>query len=154
MEKIKEGEKAPNFKGIDQNGNEIELKKLKGQKVILYFYPKDNTPGCTAQACNLRDNQSALKKAGFMVVGVSPDSLASHEKFATKFELDFPLLPDESKEIIKAYGVWGQKNMYGKIYEGVLRTTFVIDEQGIVEKVFSKVETANHTEQILKALKK
>ena len=154
MEKIKEGEKAPNFKGIDQNGNEIELKKLKGQKVILYFYPKDNTPGCTAQACNLRDNQAALKKAGFIVVGVSPDSIASHEKFATKFELDFPLLPDESKEIIKAYGVWGQKNMYGKIYEGVLRTTFVIDEQGMVEKDFSKVETANHSEQILKALKK
>ena len=154
MEKIKEGEKAPNFKGIDQNGNKIELNQLKGKKVILYFYPKDNTPGCTAQACNLRDNQAALIKAGFMVIGVSPDSLTSHEKFATKFELDFPLLPDESKEIINAYGVWGQKNMYGKIYEGVLRTTFVIDEQGIVEKVFSKVETANHTEQILKALKK
>ena len=154
MEKLGIGEKAPHFEAKDQNGQLVNLKNYLGKKVVLYFYPKDDTPGCTAQACNLRDNYEALLEGGLAVICVSPDAELAHQKFAKKYDLPFPLLPDPEKNIIQAYGVWGKKNMYGKIYEGVLRTTYLIDEKGIIEHVFSKVETANHTAQILKALKK
>ncbi|MCG8699556.1 MAG: thioredoxin-dependent thiol peroxidase [Bacteroidales bacterium] len=143
------GDKAPEFVGKDQNGNDIKLADYKGKKVILYFYPKDNTPGCTAESCNLRDNHTDLLEKGFVVIGVSPDSEASHQKFITKFDLPFPLIADTEKEILKQYGAWGLKKMYGKEYEGVLRTTYVINEEGVIEKVFAKVKTKEHTEQIL-----
>jgi thioredoxin-dependent peroxiredoxin len=152
MGQLKEGNKAPGFKGIDQNGNEVSLNDSTGKKLILYFYPKDNTPGCTAEACNLRDNYDTLLKQGFAIVGVSPDDEKSHKGFAGKYSLPFPLIADTSKKILKDYGVWGEKKMYGKIFLGVLRTTFVIDEKGIIEKIITKVDTAGHTEQILKFL--
>jgi peroxiredoxin Q/BCP len=151
---LKEGEKAPLFKGIDQNGKEVTLKDFKGKTVILYFYPKDDTPGCTKEACNLRDNHSILLEKGFVVVGVSPDNTASHQKFISKYELPFSLIADTEKEILTAYGAWGEKNMYGKISMGVLRSTFIIDEKGIIAKIFKKVQTEAHTEQILKAMEK
>ncbi len=144
------GEKAPVFKGTDQDGNPISLKDFAGKKVVLYFYPKDNTPGCTKQACDLRDNYNALLKAGYVVIGVSTDSGKSHKKFIEKFELPFPLLADEDKTIHEQYGVWSEKSMYGKTYMGTLRTTFVIDEKGEIEEVISKVKTDDHTAQILK----
>jgi peroxiredoxin Q/BCP len=150
MAQLKEGMKAPVFEGIDQNGKVVRLDDFTGKKVILYFYPKDNTPGCTAEACNLRDNYDSLLKEGFAVLGVSPDSEKSHKGFAGKYSLPFPLVADTSKKILNDYGVWGEKKMYGKSYFGVLRTTFVIDEKGIIEKIITKVETAGHTEQILK----
>ena len=149
MAQIKEGSKAPAFQGIDQNGNKISLSDYKGKKVVLYFYPKDDTPGCTAEACNLRDNHELLLKKGFAVIGVSPDSEKSHKKFAGKFSLPFPLIADESKKILNDYGVWGEKQMYGKTYFGVIRTTFIIDETGIIEKIITKVDTSSHTSQIL-----
>ncbi len=152
MAYLKEGEKAPAFSAKNQNGKLISLEDLKGKKVILYFYPKDDTPGCTAEACNLRDNYDALIDKGFEVVGVSPDAEDSHSKFIGKYNLQFNLLADTDKAIMKAYGAWGLKNMYGKEYEGVLRTTYVIDESGVIEKVFKKVDTKNHTDQILTAL--
>jgi thioredoxin-dependent peroxiredoxin len=148
MIQLKEGMKAPGFEGIDQNGKKVKLTDFAGKKVILYFYPKDNTPGCTAEACNLRDNNESLLKKGFVVIGVSPDTEKSHKGFAGKFSLPFPLIADTSKKILNDYGVWGEKKMYGKSYLGVLRTTFIIDEKGIIEKIITKVETANHTEQI------
>jgi peroxiredoxin Q/BCP len=151
---LKEGEKAPLFKGIDQNGKEVTSKDFKGKTVILYFYPKDDTPGCTKEACNLRDNHSILLEKGFVVVGVSPDNTASHQKFISKYELPFSLIADTEKEILTAYGAWGEKNMYGKISMGVLRSTFIIDEKGIIAKIFKKVQTEAHTEQILKAMGK
>lgn len=123
-----------------------------GKKVILYFYPKDDTPGCTLEACNLRDNHTELIKRGFEVLGVSPDSEKSHTRFAGKYNLPFPLIADTEKQILKEFGAWGEKKMYGKTSEGVLRTTFVINEEGIIEKVFSKVDTKNHTKQILDGL--
>jgi thioredoxin-dependent peroxiredoxin len=147
---LKPGDAAPLFSAADQNGKVISLEALKGKKVILYFYPKDDTPGCTAEACNLRDNHSALISKGYVVIGVSPDAVKSHEKFTTKYELPFSLLPDTDKSIIMAYGAWGPKKFLGKSYEGVLRSTFVIDGNGIIEKVFTQVDTKNHTEQILK----
>ena len=153
MIQLKEGLKAPWFEGIDQNGNELKISDFIGKKVILYFYPKDNTPGCTAEACNLRDNHDSLIKKGFAVVGVSPDSEKSHKSFAGKYSLPFPLIADTSKTILNDYGVWGEKKMYGKSYMGVIRTTFVIDEKGIIEKIITKVETASHTEQIFKMFK-
>ncbi len=149
MAQLKEGSKAPVFEGFDQNGNKIKLSDFKGKKVVLYFYPKDNTPGCTAEACNLRDNHSALLKDGFAVIGVSPDSEKSHKSFAGKYSLPFPLIADESKKILNDYGVWGEKQMYGRRYFGVLRTTFVIDEKGVIEKIITKVNTLGHTGQIL-----
>jgi len=149
MAELKEGSKAPLFKGIDQSGNEVKLGDFAGKKIVLYFYPKDNTPGCTAEACNLRDNYENLLKRGFAVVGVSPDTEKSHKGFAGKYSLPFPLIADTSKEILEAYGVWGEKKMYGKSYMGVIRTTFIIDEKGIIEKIVSKVDTAGHTEQLL-----
>ena len=149
MTLLKEGLKAPDFEGIDQNGKELKLSDFAGKKVVLYFYPKDNTSGCTAEACNLRDNYSLLLKKGFIVIGVSPDTEKSHKGFAGKYSLPFPLIADTSKKILNDYGVWGEKKMYGKSYLGVIRTTFVIDEKGIIEKIVTKVETAGHAEQII-----
>jgi peroxiredoxin Q/BCP len=149
MTTLKPGDAAPNFSAPDQHGNLISNESLKGKKVVLYFYPKDDTPGCTAEACNLRDNHTDLINKGYVVVGVSPDALKAHTKFAEKYELPFSLLPDPEKNIIKAYGVWGPKKFMGKSYDGVYRTTFVIDENGKIEKVFSQVDTKNHTDQIL-----
>jgi len=140
---------APQFTGKDQDGRTVSLKDFKGKKVILYFYPKDDTPGCTAEACNLRDNYEDLLSRGFAIMGVSPDDVKSHGKFRTKYELPFSLIADPEKTIIKAYGAWGEKSMYGKTYEGVLRTTFVIDESGKIQKIINKVNTGDHTKQIL-----
>jgi thioredoxin-dependent peroxiredoxin len=150
MVQLKEGSKAPIFEGIDQNGKTVKLTDFTGRKLILYFYPKDNTPGCTAEACNLRDNYDSLFKKGFAVVGVSPDNEKSHKGFAGKYSLPFPLIADTSKKMMNDYGVWGEKKLYGKSYMGVLRTTFIIDEKGIIEKIIEKVDTAGHTEQIFK----
>jgi thioredoxin-dependent peroxiredoxin len=147
---LHEGMKAPLFEGIDQNGKLIKLADYSGKKIILYFYPKDNTPGCTAEACNLRDNYDLLLKKGYSVIGVSADSEKSHKGFAEKYSLPFPLIADTSKKILTDYGTWGEKKLYGKTYMGVLRTTFVIDEKGIIEKIIEKVNTADHTEQIFK----
>lgn len=154
MTNIKEGTKAPAFSGKNQNGETISLDQFKGKKLILYFYPKDNTPGCTAEACDLRDGYEELLGKGFEVVGVSPDSEKSHQNFIDKYSLPFHLISDTDKVIMKAYGVWGQKKMYGKEYEGVLRTTFIIDENGSIEKIFNKVDTKAHVKQILSALEK
>jgi peroxiredoxin Q/BCP len=154
MTHLKEGQKAPFFEGVDQNGNTIKLDSLTGKKVILYFYPKDDTPGCTAEACNLRDNYSDLTSKGFIVIGVSPDSGKSHRGFAEKYALPFTLIADTDRKIMTAYGAYGEKKMYGKSVTGVLRSTFVIDEKGIIEKIVSKVDTANHTEQLYKLLNK
>jgi peroxiredoxin Q/BCP len=148
MIQLKEGMKAPGFVGIDQNGKTVKLSDFTGKKVILYFYPKDNTPGCTAEACNLRDNWDSFLKKGFVVVGVSPDTEKSHKGFAVKYSLPFSLIADTLKKIMNDYGVWGEKKMYGKSYMGVIRTTFVIDEKGIIEKIIEKVDTAGHTKQI------
>jgi len=150
MTQLKEGMKAPPFEGIDQNGKVVKLSDFSGKKVILYFYPKDDTPGCTAEACNLRDNYNALLKKGFAIVGVSMDSEKSHKNFAAKYSLPFPLLADTSKKILNDYGVWREKSLYGKTFLGIVRTTFIIDEKGVIEKVISKVDTKSHTEQIFK----
>jgi peroxiredoxin Q/BCP len=150
MSQLKEGLKAPGFEGTDQNGREVKLSDFAGKKVILYFYPKDNTPGCTAEACNLRDNYDTLLKKGFAVIGVSPDSEKSHKGFAGKYSLPFPLIADSSRKILNDYGAWGEKKMYGKSYFGVIRTTFVIDEKGIIEKIITKVDTSGHSDQIFK----
>jgi peroxiredoxin Q/BCP len=148
MIQLKEGMKAPGFEGIDQNGKAVKLSDFAGKKVVLYFYPKDNTPGCTAEACNLRDNWNLFLKKGFVVIGVSPDSENSHNDFAGKYLLPFPLIADTSKKILNDYGVWGKKKMFGRSYLGVIRTTFIIDEKGIVEKIITKVDTSGHTKQI------
>ena len=148
MTQLKEGMKAPSFEGVDQNGKIIKLSDFSGKKIVLYFYPKDNTPGCTAEACNLRDNYELLLEKGFAVVGVSMDSEKSHKNFAGKYSLPFPLIADTSKKILNDYGVWREKSLYGKTFLGIVRTTFIIDEKGIIEQVISKVETNNHTEQI------
>jgi thioredoxin-dependent peroxiredoxin len=145
---LKEGMKAPLFEGIDQNGTHVKLSNFTGKKVILYFYPKDNTPGCTSEACNLRDNFDTLIRQGFIVIGVSPDTEKSHLGFAGKYSLPFQLIADTSKKILNDYGVWGEKKLYGKSFMGVIRTTFIIDEKGIIEKIITKVNTAGHTEQI------
>lgn len=152
MTSLSKGDKAPEFHGLNQNNETISLETFKGKKLILYFYPKDNTPGCTAESCNLNDNYQAWLAKGFEVVGVSPDSVTSHKKFADKFQLGFNLIADTEKEILQAYGVWGEKSMYGKKYMGVMRTTFVISESGIIDDIFEKVDTKNHTDQIIKAL--
>jgi peroxiredoxin Q/BCP len=149
---LKTGELAPVFSGLNQNGEEISLSTFKGKKVILYFYPKDNTPGCTAESCDLNDNYTMWLSKGYEVIGVSPDGVASHKKFADKFGLKFNLIADTDVEILKAYGVWGEKSMYGKSYMGVLRTTFVIDENGIIVEVFEKVNTKEHTKQLISTL--
>lgn len=152
MALLKVGDLAPDFTSKNQDGKEIKLSSFRGKKVILYFYPKDDTPGCTAEACNLRDNYEELTKKGFEVIGVSPDDEKSHGKFITKYNLQFNLIADTSKLILKQYGAWGLKKMYGKEYEGVLRTTYVINEVGKIEKVIEKVETGNHAAQVLKEL--
>jgi len=146
---IQIGKKAPAIKGVDQNGAKISLADFKGKKVALYFYPKDNTPGCTAQACNLEENSALLYKKGIVVIGVSTDSVASHKKFETKFNLSFPLIADESKEIVNAYEVWGEKKFMGRTYMGTNRVTFLINEKGIIEHIIDKVETKNHAAQVL-----
>lgn len=143
------GDKAPDFVGIKQNEEEVSLNDYKGKKLILYFYPRDSTPGCTAESCDLRDNYNLWLEKGFEVLGVSPDSTKSHNKFIDKYNLPFDLISDTEKVIMKAYGAWGEKKLYGKVYNGVLRTTYVIDENGIIEQVIVKVKTKKHTEQIL-----
>lgn len=150
MAQLKEGMKAPAFEGSDQDGKVVSLSDYKGKKVILYFYPKDNTPGCTAEACNLRDNYAVLLKKGFAVIGVSMDSEKSHKSFAGKFSLPFPLIADTQKKIISAYGVWKEKSLYGKTFMGIARTTFIINEEGIIEKIIQKVDTKSSAAQILK----
>lgn len=150
MSEIKVGEQAPTFKAQDQSGNHVALEDFKGKKVILYFYPKDDTPGCTKEACSLRDNYNALIELGYAVLGVSPDDVASHEKFVAKYNLPFQLLADTDKEIANAYGVWVEKNMYGRKSMGIKRTTFVIDENGAIAEIIKKVDTEKHAEQILK----
>ncbi len=154
MTTLKVGDKAPVFSGIDQNENKISLEDFKGKKVILYFYPKDNTPGCTAEACDLRDSYNMWLDKGYVVIGVSPDSVKAHQKFVEKYELPFPLIADTEKEILKAYGVWGLKKNYGREYQGVFRTTFIIDEKGVIEHIFKKVKTKEHTAQILSTIEK
>ncbi len=146
---LKVGDKAPLFEGKDQDGKIVRLDTYRGQSVVLYFYPKDNTPGCTAEACSLRDYHSELKKAGYVVIGVSSDSEKSHKKFIEKYNLPFILIADVDKEINKAYGVWVEKSMYGKTYMGTARTTFVIDQKGIIVRIIDKVDTKNHAEQLL-----
>lgn len=144
------GKKAPDFEVKDQNGKMVKLSDFKGKKVVLYFYPKDNTPGCTAQACNLRDNYEALQKAGYVVLGVSSDSEKSHQKFIEKQNLPFTLLADEDLKVHEAYGTWVEKSMYGRKYMGTARTTFIIDENGNLSEIIEKVNTKEHTNQILK----
>lgn len=143
------GDSAPVFSAKDQKGKQVKLSDFKGEKVILYFYPKDDTPGCTAQACNLRDNYDTLLSRGYKVLGVSVDDEKSHVKFIKKYNLPFPLLADTDHAIVEAYGVWGEKKMFGKEYMGIIRTTFVIDENGVIEEIIQKVDTENHTDQIL-----
>ena len=146
---LEKGQKAPDFTGKDQDGNTISLSDLKGKKVVLYFYPKDQTPGCTAQACNLRDNYEELQKRGYVVLGVSTDDQVSHQKFIEKQNLPFPLIADEDKSIHEKYDVWKEKNMYGRKYMGTVRTTFVIDEEGNIEEIIRKVNTKEHVSQII-----
>ena len=143
------GDKAPNFNTVDQNDAIQTLEQYQGKKVILYFYPKDNTPGCTTQSCNLRDNYDSLLKQGYVVLGASACTQAKHINFAKKYNLPFPLLVDTEMKILEAYGVWQEKNTFGKTYMGIVRTTFVIDEKGIIEEMIKKVNTKEHTEQIL-----
>lgn len=147
---LKVGDKAPDFTVNDQNGKPFKLSSLKGKKVVLYFYPKDMTPGCTAEACNLRDNYKALIKQGYEVLGVSTDSEKAHQKFIEKEKLPFSLLADTDKKVHDLYHTWVEKSMYGRKYMGTARTTFVIDEKGIIEEIIEKVDTKNHTSQILK----
>lgn len=152
MALLQEGTKAPAINGKNQNGESISLEQFKGQKLILYFYPKDNTPGCTAESCNLRDEYEQLLDKGYEVIGVSPDSEKSHQNFIAKHNLPFNLIADTEKEVLTLYGAWGLKKMYGREYEGVLRTTYVIDETGTIVKVFAKVKTKEHVAQILKEM--
>lgn len=143
------GDKAPAFEGIDQDSNPIKLSDFSGKKLVLYFYPKDNTPGCTAQSCNLRDNYDALLKAGYAVVGISSDSAKKHLNFIAKFDLPFPLIADEDKSIHEQFGTWVEKSMYGRTYMGTARTTFVINGDGVIEEIIAKVKTKDHTAQII-----
>ncbi len=147
---LKIGDKAPDFQGVDQNSNPIKLSDYKGKKLIIYFYPKDNTPGCTAQACNLRDNYNSLLEQGFSIIGISKDSVTSHQKFIDKYQLPFPLISDTSTEIIKLYNAWGEKKFMGKTYEGILRKTYVIDSSGVIIDIIEKVQTKDHASQIIK----
>jgi thioredoxin-dependent peroxiredoxin len=153
MIELKEGEKAPVFSGNDQNGKKISLGDFKGRKVVLYFYPEDDTPTCTIQACNLRDNYALLKKNGFVIVGISPDDEKKHKKFETKFALPFTLIADPHHTIIDRYGVWGEKKLYGREYMGIHRTTFLIDAKGIIRKIFLRPKNKQHAEEIIKTWK-
>ena len=145
------GDKVPEVLGINENGEEIRMSQYKGKKLVLYFYPKDNTSGCTAEACSLRDNYTELRKQGYEVIGVSVDSSTSHRKFIDKYELPFPLIADTEKKLVESMGIWGEKSMYGRKYMGTFRTTFLINEEGIIEKVYSpkEIKTKTHGEQIL-----
>jgi peroxiredoxin Q/BCP len=151
MTHLQEGDKAPAFTAKDQNGTKVSLADYKGKKVVLYFYPEDDTPTCTVQACNLRDNYGLLKKEGFTILGVSPDEEKKHKKFETKFDLPFTLLADPEHQIIDKYGVWGEKQLYGRTYMGLHRTTFLIDEKGKIRKIFTKPKSKTHAEEIVKA---
>lgn len=146
---LKAGDKAPDFKANDQTGKPVSLKDFKGKKLVLYFYPKDDTPTCTTEACNLRDNYALLKKKGYAIVGVSADDEKKHTKFAAKHDLPFQLLADTDMKIIKAYDVWGEKLFMGRIFDGIVRTTFIIDEKGKIEKVITNVKSKEHAGQIL-----
>ena len=150
---LKEGDKAPAFSAKDQNGKKVSLSEFKGKKVVLYFYPEDDTPTCTVQACNLRDNYALLRKNGFEVLGVSPNDEKSHKKFETKFDLPFTLLADPDHAIINKYGVWGEKQMFGNKYMGVHRTTFVINEKGVITKIFLRPKNKQHAEEIVGSVK-
>lgn len=150
---IAEGKKAPDFTLLDQDGNKVKLSDFKGKYVVLYFYPKDNTSGCTKEACNFRDTFTKFKSVDAVILGVSPDSVSSHKKFAEKYNLPFRLLADENKKVVEKYGVWKEKSMYGKKYMGVERTTFIIDPEGKIKKIFPKVKVDNHHNEVLKALK-
>lgn len=147
--RLKVGDKAPDFKGKDQDGKWISLKDFSGKKLVLYFYPKDDTPGCTAESCNLRDNYEGLLKKGYAIVGVSADDEKQHKKFIEKYQLPFPLIADVDHKVINAYDVWGYKKFMGKEYDGIVRTTFVIDEKGTLEKVITDVIVKDHTAQII-----
>jgi peroxiredoxin Q/BCP len=149
---LREGDKAPAFAGVDQDGQKIALRDYKGKKVVLYFYPQDDTPTCTIQACNLRDNFALLKREGITIIGISPDDEKSHKKFEVKFSLPFPLLADPEHKIIDKYGVWGNKQLYGRKYLGLHRTTFLIDEKGTIRKIFLKPRNKQHAEEILSAI--
>ena len=149
---LKVGDKAPFFTGIDDQGKKVELKNFRGKKVILYFYPKDNTPGCTQESCDFRDVISRIKKKDTVVLGVSPDSVASHQKFKVKFSLPFPLISDEDHKIAMAYGTWQEKSMYGKKYMGIVRSTFVIDGNGLIFQVYEKVKVKGHVDAVLNTL--
>lgn len=153
MTHLKIGDKAPDFSTVDELGNKIELKDFKGKKLIVYFYPKANTPGCTAESCNLRDFDKELQNKGFAILGVSADNSKNQLKFKENYQLPFPLIPDTEKELIKAFGAWGKKKLYGKEYDGIFRFTFVISEEGIIEKIFTKVNTKAHAEEILESYK-
>ncbi|MGL4993539.1 MAG: thioredoxin-dependent thiol peroxidase [Bacteroidales bacterium] len=150
MPKLKIGDKAPHFSAPDQNGEIHTLEQYSGKKIVLYFYPKDSTPGCTAEACNLRDNYEQLQAAGYSVIGVSADSINSHKRFADKQNLPFTILSDEEKKMLEAYDAWGMKKLYGKEYMGIIRKTFIIDQNGIITDIIEKVNTKEHTTQILK----
>ena len=149
MKQLKEGDQAPEIHAKDQLGEDFHLSDLRGKKVVLYFYPKDDTPGCTKEACNLRDNYSELKKEGYEVIGVSADTELKHQKFIHKYQLPFKLLADTDKKVINDYGVWGPKKFMGREFDGIIRTTFIIDEEGNIEKIIDKVKTKDHTAQIL-----
>ncbi len=149
MTQLKIGDKAPAFSCADENGNIRSIKDYKGKKLVLYFYPKDSTPGCTAEACDLRDNYKIFQKKGYEILGVSPDSASKHQKFIAKYELPFSLLADEDHAVAEAYGAWGEKSLYGRKYMGILRSTFVIDEKGEIENIIEKVDTKNHSAQLL-----
>ena len=153
MTQLKEGDKAPEFTSKDQNGNDVSLTQFQGKKVVLYFYPKDDTPGCTAEACDFRDNYQGLKAKDIEVLGVSIDDEKSHQKFINKHSLPFTLLADTDKAIVEAYGVWGEKNMYGKKYMGTNRTTFIIDEKGNIAHIITKVDSKSPTAQVLELIK-
>ncbi|KAA9332720.1 thioredoxin-dependent thiol peroxidase [Adhaeribacter soli] len=148
---LQPGDIAPDFTSKDQNGNEIKLSDFRGKKVVLYFYPKDDTPGCTAQACSLRDNYEALLNQGYVVLGVSVDDEKKHRKFIEKYDLPFPLLADTDHSVVEAYDVWQEKSMYGRKYMGTMRYTFIIDENGKIEEIITKVDTKKHAAQILKS---
>lgn len=148
---LKEGDKALAFSGLDQDGNKVSLSDFKGKKLVLYFYPEDDTPTCTVQACNLRDNYALLKKNGFEVVGISPDDSAKHKKFESKYKLPFTLIADPDHKIIDKYGVWGEKQLYGRKYMGLHRTTFVLDEKGVIKKIFLRPRNKQHAEEIVKS---
>ncbi|MEM6963957.1 MAG: thioredoxin-dependent thiol peroxidase [Bacteroidota bacterium] len=151
MTHLKAGDKAPNFSGVNENGEQITLKDFSGKKLIIFFYPQDNTPTCTVEACNLRDNYAVLQEKGYELLGVSPDTQKKHQNFIKKHSLPFPLLSDVDLETIKAFGVWGPKKFMGREYDGLHRTTFIIDEEGTIEQVITKVKSKNHAAQILEA---